>query len=130
MLIRLGPADAVPAGQRMVRVERRDRALVLPRSAGHETCGQGHERAWLAAQRGFAAEPGSAARQGGQGSKRSKRSHSSEFDCCDATWSVASDPAPSHAQPLFPFRTQHISEAYRATDPVQPRPGLYLHVRA
>jgi hypothetical protein len=124
MLARIGAADSLLAGRRVVPAGRVYRALLG--SGGREASAgsKDGERALRGAQRGSAAEAGSAG-------------HSSSAECCDATWSELkagpSDEAYAHAQPApfaVPARAQHICEAYRATDPVLPRPGLYLHVRA
>jgi hypothetical protein len=107
MLIRLDPADSVPAGQRVVRVGvgNEHRSLALPSGS--------------APSNSYRALPGSVRRY-------KAAAESSSAEPYDTTSSADGAPAAYAAR----FRAQSICDAYRATDPVQPRPGLYLHVRA
>ena len=110
MLSRLGPADSIVVAARVVRAERRYRALPA----------------------GSASQPGSTG-TGGQPASTSPppryEAASSAEHVAEAVWSEA-DEEPSVMAAAALLRAQYIRDAYRATDPIQPRPGLYLHVRA
>jgi hypothetical protein len=92
------------------------KATVVPSSAGREARGY-NQRALP--------HPRSERQQAAQTGGRSQDEPRAQ-EWRDATWSATS----GDGQQVFPFAAEHVREAYRATDPVQPRPGLYLRVQA
>ena len=104
MLRRLGATDLVPAGP-YVRPQRSYESLPPPAGGQASFTGSDGDKPLPGAQRQQAAE------------------------CVDAEWTEVVEEA-QPASIASPARAHKIAEAYRATDPIQPRPGLFLRVTA